>query len=188
MTVRGTYIGALGLSALLAFGATSNLHAEGHGGEKPKAKPEAETEQPVLPTFETPPQTLAKDYCDAFARNAQQARNDRERAELQAMQGDISSKLQELSDKTAALQEWVKQRNAILDNATDAVLKIYQAMDPAAAASELSKLDPMMASAILRKLNAKKTSAILVEMDPKHAATLVSIMTADSKLLQDGKS
>jgi flagellar motility protein MotE (MotC chaperone) len=171
------HIAILASVALFAF--CSALHAE----DTAKG-----SSTPQLPSADTPTQTLAKDYCDAFARNAQQARNDRERAELTAMQEDISSKLKELSDKTAALQNWVDQRNAILNTATDAVIKIYATMDASAAATELTKLDPMLASAILRKLNPKKTSAILVEMDPKHAATLVSIMTADSKLLQGEKS
>lgn len=184
MTRGSPYKIALALAVFFAFGAP--LHAEEHG-DPPKKKEEASAPQlPVIP--EAPPQSLAKDYCDAFARNAQQARNDRERAELKVMQADISAKLQELADKTAALQNWVDQRNAILNTATDSVIKIYTTMDPQAAATELSKLDPMLASAILRKLNPKKTSAILVEMDPKHAAGLVSIMTADSKLLQGEKS
>jgi len=171
---------SIGLALMVFFTFVGMAHAE------EAAKPAGAT---ALPNLEMPSQTLAKDYCDAFARNAQQARNDRERAELNAMQLDIAGKLKELSDKTAALQNWVDQRNAILNTATDAVLKIYATMEPSSAATELSKLDPMLASAILRKLNPKKTSAILVEMDPKKAATLVSIMTADSKLLvQDGKS
>lgn len=170
---------ALALVALFAFDGTSRAE------EAAKAE---EQSTPQLPMASMPAQTLAKDYCDAFARNAQQARNARERAELNALQQDISGKLKELSDKTAALQSWVDQRNAILNTATDSVIKIYATMDPQAAATELAKLDPMLASAILRKLNPKKTSAILVEMDPKQAATLVSIMTADSKLLQGEKS
>lgn len=136
----------------------------------------------------SPTGSLSRDYCDAFLQDAQKARDNRARAELQGMQNDIAAKLKELDQKTALLQDWVGRRQEILAQATDAIVKIYQTMDASSAATELSKLDDLTASAILRKLNPKKTSAILVEMEPKKAAMLVAIMAADSKLLQGDKS
>ena len=131
---------------------------------------------------------LVQDYCSAFVDEAKKARESREKTELLALKDQVDAKLKELSDKTAVLSDWVQRREAILANATDAIVKIYKVMDPAAAAVELSKLDEVTASAIIRKLDAKRASAILVELDPKKAALIIAIMASDSNLKKDNKS
>ena len=132
--------------------------------------------------------SLAGDYCNAFYDEAKKARVDRQKQEIATLRDDVNSKLSQLTEKTNALESWVKRREAILALAKDSVLNIYSSMDPAAAAGEISKLDELSAAAILQQLKPKKASAILVEMDPKRAATLVAVIAANSKLKLEQKS
>ena len=132
--------------------------------------------------------SLAGDYCNAFYDEAKKARVDRQKQEIAALQDDVNSKMAQLKEKTDALEGWVKRREAILALAKDTVLNIYSGMDPAAAASEISKLDELSAAAILQQLKPKKASAILVEMEPKRAATLIAVIAANSKLKSEQKS
>ncbi len=132
--------------------------------------------------------SIANDYCNAFLDDAKKARESRQKAELTALQEDVTKKLAEIKANTEALESWVKRREAFLGLAKDAVIKIYENMDAASAATELAKLDDLSAAAILQQLKPKKAGQILVEMDPKRAATLVATIAANSKLKAEQKT
>jgi flagellar motility protein MotE (MotC chaperone) len=126
--------------------------------------------------------SIAENYCSAFLKEAEAERQSRQKADLLAIQESIKKKLIEVASKTAELDAWVSRRDSIFSRATSSLLKIYDAMEPSAAAAELSKLDDLTASAILRMLKPKKSSDILVEMDPARAAALVAVIASDAKL------
>lgn len=132
--------------------------------------------------------SLASAYCDAFLDDAKKAKESKQKSDLVALQEDVRNKLIEIKTKTDILEGWVKRREEFLGRAKDSVLKIYENMDAASAASELSKLDDLSAAAIIQQLKPKKASLILVEMDPKRAATLVATIAANSKLKSEQKS
>jgi|GEM_PF-4083173 len=134
---------------------------------------------------QTPP--LAQDYCTAFVKEAENARDSRQKLELEALNEKLDKKLTEINEKTSVLEKWVTQREAILAEATGAVLKIYDSMDPVYAAQELAKLDQVAASAILRKMKPKKSSDVLKEMDPVTAARIVAIISSEANLDQGSK-
>lgn len=127
---------------------------------------------------------LAKDYCVAFAQEAENARESRQKLELEALNATLDKKLAEINDKTALLEKWVSQREAIMADATASVLKIYDSMDPLVASQELAKLDLVGASAIIRKLKPKKASDILKEMPPTSAARIIAIISSEANLVQ----
>ncbi len=129
---------------------------------------------------------FAKDYCAAFVKEAENARENRQKTELDGLNDQLDKKLAEVKEKTAILEKWVTERETILNQASTSILKIYDAMDPTIAAQELSKLDQRGASAILRKMKPKKASDILKEMDAATAARIVAIISSESNLVQSG--
>ena len=134
------------------------------------------------------PSSLSADYCNAFLDEAKKARESRQKADIAVLQDDVNKKLIELKDKTDVLEGWVKRREIILNLAKESILKIYESMDPISAAGEISKMDNPSAAAILQQLKPKKASLILVEMNPTRAATLVALISANSKLKSEQKS
>lgn len=129
---------------------------------------------------------LAKDYCVAFAKEAEAARDSRQKMELQALNDSLDKKLAEIKDKTAELEKWVTQREAIQAEASAAVLKIYDTMDPTISAQEIAKLDLVAAASILRKMKPKKASDILKEMPAATAARVIAIISSEANLVQSG--
>lgn len=140
----------------------------------------------ALADGDPPNPALAKDYCAAFVKEAENARESRQKIELDALNEQLDKKLAEVTDKTAVLEKWVTERETILNQASTAILKIYDSMDPTIAAQELSKLDQLGASAILRKMKPKKASDILKEMDAATAARIIAIISSESNLVQSG--
>ncbi len=129
---------------------------------------------------------LAQDYCAAFAKEAESAHDSRQKMELDALNETLDKKLAEINDKTAQLEKWVSQREAIMATATTSVLKIYEAMDPIVASQELAKLDLVGSSSIIRKLKPKIASDILKEMPSATAARIVAIISSEANLVQSG--
>ena len=129
---------------------------------------------------------LAQDYCAAFAKEAESAHDSRQKMELDALNETLDKKLAEINDKTAQLEKWVSQREAIMAQASTSVLKIYESMDPIVASQEISKLDLVAASSIIRKLKPKIGSDILKEMPPTTAARIIAIISSEANLVQSG--
>jgi flagellar motility protein MotE (MotC chaperone) len=130
--------------------------------------------------------TLARDYCAAFVSEAEKARESRQKVELDDLNATLDKKLAEINEKTALLEKWVSQREAIMAEATTSVLKIYETMDPTVAAQEIAKLDLVGASAIIRKMKPAKASDILKEMPPATAARIVAVISSEANLVQSG--
>ena len=141
---------------------------------------------PALAETVAPSPALAKDYCAAFVKEAENARESRQKVELDALNATLDKKLAEINEKTAELEKWVTQREAIQSEATAAVLKIYDAMDPTISSQEIAKLDLVAAASILRKMKPKKASDILKEMPPATAARIVAIISSEANLDQSG--
>lgn len=133
---------------------------------------------------QTPP--LAQDYCASFVKEAENARESRQKVELDALNATLDKKLAEINVKTAQLENWVSQREAIMAQATTSVLKIYDSMDPIVASQEIAKLDLVAASSILRKMKPKKASDILKEMPPTTAARIIAVISSEANLVQSG--
>ncbi len=129
---------------------------------------------------------LAQDYCASFVKEAENARDSRQKTELANLNDSLDKKLAEIKEKTDQLENWVKQREAIMALASTSILKIYDAMDPTISSQELAKLDQNAAAAILSKMKPKKASDILKEMPPATAAHIVAIISAQSSLAQSG--
>ena len=129
---------------------------------------------------------LAKDYCAAFVKEAENARESRQKTELEALNATLDKKLAEINEKTTQLEKWVTQREAIQSEATAAVLKIYDSMDPTVSSQEIAKLDLVAAAAILGKMKPKKASDILKEMPPTTAARIIAIISSEANLVQSG--
>ncbi len=134
----------------------------------------------------TPNPALAQDYCAAFVKEAENARESRQKVELDALNATLDKKLAEINEKTVLLEKWVSQREAIMAQATTAVLKIYDAMDPVIASQELAKLDVVASSSIIKKMKPKKASDILKEMPPSTAARIVAVISSEANLVQSG--
>jgi flagellar motility protein MotE (MotC chaperone) len=139
----------------------------------------------TLPKLDVPAPNLSRDYCSAFVKEAETARQSRQKMELDALNDKLDKKLAEINEKTATLEKWVTHREAILAEATTSILKIYDVMDPVFAAQELSKLDVITVSAILRKMKPKKSSDILKEMEPLMAARIVGTISAEANLKRE---
>jgi flagellar motility protein MotE (MotC chaperone) len=152
------------LGIVLAEGALSAAHAE------------SSNQNPAL----------AQDYCAAFVKEAENARESRQKLELDTLNATLDKKLAEINEKTALLEKWVSQREAIMSLATVSVLKIYDAMDPIVASQEIAKLDIVAASSILRKMKPKKASDILKEMPPTTAARIIAVISSEANLVQSG--
>jgi flagellar motility protein MotE (MotC chaperone) len=134
----------------------------------------------------SPSPPLAKDYCAAFVKEAENARESRQKVELDALNATLDKKLAEINEKTAQLEKWVTEREAIQAAASTAVLKIYDAMDPTISSQEIAKLDLVAAASILRKMKPKKASDILKEMPPATAARIIAIISSEANLVQSG--
>ncbi|MEO6610164.1 MAG: hypothetical protein ABIN69_17015 [Aestuariivirga sp.] len=129
---------------------------------------------------------LAQDYCASFVKEAENARESRQKVELDALNETLDKKLAQINEKTAQLENWVSQREAIMAQATTSVLKIYDSMDPLVASQEIAKLDLVAASSILRKMKPKKASDILKEMPPTTAARIIAVISSEANLVQSG--
>jgi flagellar motility protein MotE (MotC chaperone) len=131
---------------------------------------------------------VSQDYCSSFLSEAEKARESRQKLELEDLNAKVDKKLAEIREKTTVLESWVTRREAMLAEATSAVLKIYDVMDSTVAAQQLSKIDVATVSVILRKMKPKKSSGILKEMDPQMAARIVATLSAEANLQHEEKN
>lgn len=131
-------------------------------------------DEPVKPA-------AVQDYCAMISDKAGDARLAWQMDNLKKLEGEIVSKLSELSSKQAELQEWVGRREQMLKAANQSLVDIYAKMDPEAAAAQLVQIDSTTATSILRQLQPRGASAILNIMDPGKAAALARLIAAAAK-------
>lgn len=124
------------------------------------------------------------DYCLNISDKAAETRMARQVEALKQLEGEIDLKISELEKRAAGVQAWVDKQERLQSAASAGVVEIYAAMDPEAAARQMSKTDPRLASSVLRQLKPKQASLILNEMKPEQAALLVKAIAAASKELK----
>ena len=128
--------------------------------------------------------TATAEEVERFCTNVVDAARDRryamQQAELQQLQKEIDSRIKLLEQRRAEYEDWLKRREAFVDQAKEGVLAIYSKMRPAAA-MQMAELRADIAAALLMKLEPQKASVILNEMDKKVAANLTNIMVAAAR-------
>ena len=129
--------------------------------------------------------TATAEEVERFCTNVVDAARDRryamQQAELQQLQKEIDSRIKLLEQRRAEYEDWLKRREAFVDQAKEGVLAIYSKMRPDAAAMQMAELRADIAAALLMKLEPQKASVILNEMDKKVAANLTHIMVAAAR-------
>jgi flagellar motility protein MotE (MotC chaperone) len=120
-------------------------------------------------------------FCGNIADAARDRRYVMQRQELEALKGEIDTRVQALEAKRAEYEHWMKLRQDFIQMATDNVVGIYARMRPDAAAERLATLDPELAAAIMMKLELKQSGQIMNEMNREAAAKLTVIMAASAR-------
>lgn len=118
----------------------------------------------------------AKNYCEAIADQAKDARIAWQMRALFDVEHQMKAKITELDAKIAELRMWVKRRDEILQRAEGHVVNIYANMRPDAAALQLTSLDDETAVSILLQMKARKASSVLAELASERAAYLTDLM------------
>ncbi|SDQ92589.1 MotE family protein [Pseudovibrio sp. Tun.PSC04-5.I4] len=118
----------------------------------------------------------AKNYCEAVADQAKEARIAWQMRALFDVEQQMKAKIAELDVKISELRSWVKRRDDILRRAEGHVVDIYANMRPDAAALQLTALDDETAISILLQMKARKASSVLAELEAERAAYLTDLM------------
>jgi flagellar motility protein MotE (MotC chaperone) len=121
------------------------------------------------------------DYCLNISDKAAETRMSRQVAALKLLEEQIDTKLTELETRKSELKVWVERQEQLKSAAAGSVVAIYAAMEPEAAAKQMSSVDARLASSVLQQLKPKQASLILNEMKPEQAALLVKIIAAAAK-------
>ncbi len=188
-------------SGLASEGGTHETAMQDHGkgGEKKNGRPDdrkaAGKEKrknhllgPKLPL------EIRKDYqryCYNIADQARDARYLRQKRKIEEMERRLEKLTERLERKRAEFEEWVKRREAITRRVTASMLKVYEKMEPDAAAQQIRHMEYAVAVALLTGMKPEKASAILMEMDPKIAGRLVNVIVgrvAESAVGQPGRA
>jgi flagellar motility protein MotE (MotC chaperone) len=125
---------------------------------------------------------VVKDYCLNISDKAAEARTAHQMEALKVLEVRIEVKAAELDSRREELQSWMEKQRLLQEAADAGLVEIYAAMDPEAAAKQMSSLDLRLASSLLRKLKPRVASTILNEMKPELAATLIKTIAATADL------
>ena len=117
-------------------------------------------------------------YCKAVAEITVAYDVARDRTELRRMAEDISVSAAELETKIATLKDWVGRRDSFIARAQDTLVKIFNSMQPEAAAVQLAAMVEETSAAVILKLDAKAAAAILGEMEAGSASRISTILSA----------
>ena len=140
------------------------------------------------------PAEIRKDYqryCYNIADQARDARYLRQKRKIEQMERRLVELTERLERKRAEFEAWVKKREAITRRVTASMLKVYEKMEPDAAAQQIRHMEYAVAVALLTGMKPEKASAILMEMDPKIAGRLVNVIVgrvAESAVGQPGRA
>jgi flagellar motility protein MotE (MotC chaperone) len=162
------FVAGLGAAAIVFAG---GAHSQEAGVAAPLNAAVAAAAPP-----ENAPGDNAALYCRNIANAAADARYARQVDALEAMNKDLTERINALEAKRAEYETWVKRREDMMRKADDAVVAIYSQMRPDAAAKQLAVMNDESAAAILAKLAPRLASAILNEMDAPTAAHLTNVM------------
>ncbi|KAB0676519.1 MotE family protein [Aureimonas leprariae] len=125
-------------------------------------------------------------YCSAIADPAREARIAAQTKKLKDLETQVNARIDELEQKRADYQSWLKERQAFLDSTSDIMTDIYAKMKPDAAAQQLAAVDRPTAAAVLAKLKPRASGAILSEMPAAVAAELGTLIVAKTGRTPDG--
>lgn len=129
----------------------------------------------------------AAQFCSNIADAALDARVAWQQKQLEAAEGKLKLRIEELEAKRAEYEQWLKLRDDFLRKAEDSVVEIYSRMNPEAAAQQIANMSDDTAAAVLAKLRVRVASAILNEMEPARGAHLADTL-AGMRRPDDGKS
>lgn len=127
----------------------------------------------------TPDPAVAKvieEYCSSITDLAAERRAARQVATLKELETKVEERLNLLAERTEALTDLIKRREALRNLAERELVDIYAGVDAEAAAAQMEKLDLRLASSVLRQLKPRQASAILNVMKPALAADLVRLI------------
>ena len=130
----------------------------------------------------------AEQFCANIADKAADARFAWEARTLQDLGKEVEARTAELEAKRLELENWVRQRQALLDQADASVVAIYARMRPDAAAEQLAAMEAERAAAVLAKLDPRVASTIFNEMDPERAVSLAKLIGGITDRQEDGSS
>lgn len=133
--------------------------------------------------------TLARDYCESFSSAAAELRVQHQAEALNSLKREITDSLDEVKARTEELKAMIARRDAMLELASEELLKIYAKMDAESAARQLEKIDKDTAASVLRRLKPQLAGDILSAMDVKRASMLVQIIANQNANIEaEGKS
>ncbi len=121
---------------------------------------------------------VTEDYCSSFAESAAETRFALQQERLAHLKRDVEARLTELQSESERLQDFLNAREAVREQLSDGLTKIYANMEPEAAVKVIKRLHPAVAAEILVSLNAKQASNILALMDPKDSSRIVVFMAS----------
>lgn len=179
---------ALALSLSCAGGAFAASEATKHSKSPPVLPPQELriVDETTGAPVEAKPTSEVENYCLNIADKAQDARYAIQEKQLRELEGEITSRIDELETRRAEYQKWMEERKAFLESASTVVVDIYSKMKSDAAAPQLAKLGNENAAMILVRLKPRQASDILSEMEPAVAAEVAKLIV--EKTSSDSKS
>lgn len=160
----------------------SPLRGDAAAAEMGPSNNEAEQRLPLSESGAGGTAKAVQSYCVNIANPALDARNLRQKKDLEDLRSDIDRRTTALEGKIAEYKSWLSRRDEFASKARDSLVSIYASMKAEPAAKQLAELDEMTASSLLWKLDSRQASAILGEMDPKNAARLMQIVSGAGRL------
>ena len=123
-------------------------------------------------------ETEIERFCSNLADTVRETRFRRQKQELELLKDDIEKRVAYAEGKVLELKEWVRQRKAFSNQATQVIVDVYASMRPRGAAERMQEINPNLASAVLLKLKPRTAAAILAELEANSAARITQIMAA----------
>ncbi|MBF0169657.1 MAG: hypothetical protein HQK87_00985 [Nitrospinae bacterium] len=106
------------------------------------------------------------------ALDAREKELDRKEERLNALSGDLDSQITELKALQAKIEEQIKMRTDLEDEAVTKLAKTYGSMSPTNAAQLIGKLDRRIAVRVLSAIKERNAARILAAMPPDLASDL----------------
>ena len=149
---------ALALSLSCAGGAFAASEATKHSKSPPVLPPQElrNVDETTGAPVEAKPTSEVENYCLNIADKAQDARYAIQEKQLRELEGEITSRIDELETRRAEYQKWMEERKAFLESASTVVVDIYSKMKSDAAAPQLAKLGNENAAMILVRLKPRQ--------------------------------
>ncbi len=96
---------------------------------------------------------------------------------LTALKKDVEMKIEKYTKLLSELDTKLKAIEKIKNDRLNYIVKVYEGMDPEAAAVKMGALDEQTAVEILRRMKSKKASAVMGYMETKKVAAITQSIT-----------